>query len=115
MPKGVVIVAGARFSVSRRMASRRVPPQSVNEEARREVARVGELAEKCHDCSKFMQLRPESTVVQRHFGACGAFVDVFHPCFRKAFPHSSWILRHIGLSDVSASLLHDDAVVVLSL
>ncbi len=54
VPKGVVIVAGARFSVSRRMASRRVPPQSVNEEARREVARVGELAEKYHDCSKFM-------------------------------------------------------------
>jgi hypothetical protein len=42
-------------------------------------------------------------------------VDVFHPCFRKAFPHSWWIFRHIGLSDVSASLLHDDAVVVLSL
>jgi hypothetical protein len=120
VPKGVVIVAGARFSVSRRIASRRVPPQSVNEETRQEVARVGELAEKCHACSKFMQLRPESTVVQRHVGACGAFVDVFHPCFRKeagtkAFPHSSWILRHIGLSDVSASLLHVDAVVVLSL
>jgi hypothetical protein len=53
---------------------------------------AGGLEEKCQVCSQSMHLRLESSVLQRHVGACGAFAEVFHPCYSKeagttAFPH----------------------------